>query len=95
MPKKKQPTPSKQPVSPTTVWLAVIASMFVALILYFGLMWLDLQTSSEVTEVSYTQRELGSNELLFFCIAVSLLILGPGILVALIVLPIIRKNKKK
>lgn len=95
MTKKKQRLLNQQPVSPTVVWLAVIASTLVAILLYAAFFWLDSQSPAAATEVTSTQPELSRNGLIIFGLIVSLFVLGPGILVALIVLPIIRKNKKK
>lgn len=96
MVKKQRHPKHKQPVSPTTVWLAVIASALVSIVLYIGLLWLDNQApNATVSEVPSAQSELGRNELIIIGLIVGLLVFGPGILVALIVLPIIRKNKKK
>lgn len=96
MTKKQQRSPAKQPVSTTTIWLAAIASTLVVIILYIGLFWIDNQASTTTfSEAPSEQTELSRNGLIVFSLAVGALVLGPGILVALIVLPALRKNKKK
>lgn len=94
---KNQKRPLKvQTVSPTTVWIAVIAATLVAILLYGGLFWLDNQTTTNtVSEAPVAQTELSGNELIIIGLFVIAFVFGPAILVALIVLPIIRKNKKK
>jgi hypothetical protein len=95
MKKKQQPKP-KQSISPTTVWLAAIASTLVLILLYMGFFWLDNQVQPNTApDTSSFESELGKNELIIIGLIVSAFVLGPGILVALIVLPIIRKNNKK
>ncbi len=96
MAKKKKRPLLGQPISPVTVWIAVIASTLVAILLYLGLIWLENQTSTNtITEAPVSQPELSGSALIIIGLPVCAFVFGPAILVALIVLPIIRKNNRK
>lgn len=96
MTQKQQRPASKQQVSSATIWVAVIASTLVPVLLYFGLLWAaDPGPTVTVSETTSSQQELSTNGLLVIGLIAGAFVLGPGILAALIVLPIIRKNKKK
>lgn len=93
---KKLPNTGKPTVSPLTVWLAVIASTLVMILLYALLIWADNQTdpTHAVQAETQTGTDISTTEAIFLAVIVGAIILGPGIVVALIVLPILRKNKR-
>lgn len=84
-------------MSPRTVWLAAIASTVVTCLLIAGWIWLDSQATPTHTVHYEAQTEASASgwEVFFILLLCGAIVLGPGILVALIVLPIIRKNKRK
>lgn len=74
----------------------MIAAVLMSILLYNGLLWIDgsIGPTTNNEFVSETSR-VDNGDVVVFALVLGALILGPGILVALIVLPIIRKNKKR
>jgi|GEM_PF-3482190 len=97
MTKKTVSTPPKPTVSRLTVWLSAIAATLVMVLLCMAYVWLDTQGYSSDTTYTSTQGgdELSTAEAVVVLVIVGGIILAPGILVALIVLPILRKQKRK
>lgn len=90
-------TPLSQPrksIPTATVWAAAIAATLISILVYVALTWVGNKTASPATaSLTMQSHQVSGKALAIIGILTALFIVGPGLLVALIVLPIIHKKK--